>query len=222
MTARGRRHGRRVALAVAYLACVAAGLMWGHGGGRAAVTARPRPGGPAMTRPGPPGPVQRVRGVDRAALAAAYERGASLRRCGAQFGISAPVVARLLREDGVSIRPVHGRRVRVDSAELARAYQGGQTLTECAAVLGISPPTAARLLRAAGVTLRAARRRPAGIDPAGLARAYQDLSLAACAAKFGVSARSVRRLLVAQGVPVRPSGVHAGPAPSPRSCGEQQ
>ncbi|HEY1621312.1 MAG TPA: hypothetical protein VGG25_27055 [Streptosporangiaceae bacterium] len=146
--------------------------------------------------------------VDVAALARAYEQGASLRRCGTEFGISAPVVARLLREQQVTIRPAHGRRVRADPAEIARAYQAGQTLTQCAAAHAISPPTVARLLRVAGVTPREAHRRRAEVDPADLARAYQDHGLAACAAKFGISARVVRRLLVAQGVQIRPSGVH--------------
>ncbi len=113
-----------------------------------------------MTRPDPPGPAGRVRAVDRAALAAAYEQGASLRACGRRFGVSAPAVARLLREDGVSIRPVHGRRVRVDAAALAAAYAAGQTLTECGRDAGISAPTAARILRENGVTIRPACRRP--------------------------------------------------------------
>jgi hypothetical protein len=146
--------------------------------------------------------------VDVAALARAYEQGASLRRCGTEFGVSAPVVARLLRAQQVTIRPAHGRRVRADPDEVARAYQAGQTLIQCAAAFGISPPTAGRLLRAAGVTPRAAHRRRAEVDPADLARAYQGLGLAACAAKFGVSTRVVRLLLVAQGVQIRPSGVH--------------
>ena len=48
---RGRRYGRRVALGVAYLACVAAGLMWWPGGGPAAGTA---PHHPAAHRPAVP------------------------------------------------------------------------------------------------------------------------------------------------------------------------
>ncbi|HEY1620770.1 MAG TPA: S53 family peptidase [Streptosporangiaceae bacterium] len=49
---RARRYGRRVALGVAYLACVAAGLMWWPGGGPAAVTAphHPAPHHPAAPR----------------------------------------------------------------------------------------------------------------------------------------------------------------------------
>ncbi|HEY1621717.1 MAG TPA: hypothetical protein VGG25_29120 [Streptosporangiaceae bacterium] len=113
-----------------------------------------------MTRPDPPGPAGRVRAVDRAALAAAYEQGSSLRACGRRFGISPPAVARLLREQGVTIRPVHGRRVRVDAAALAAAYTAGQTLTECGQDAGISAPTAARILREHGVTIRPSRRRP--------------------------------------------------------------
>lgn len=149
--------------------------------------------------------------VDRQALARAYQQGASLRACGIRFGFSAPVIARLLREEHIEIRPVHGRRVRADVTELARAYRAGHSLIECAAAAGISAPTAARLLHAAGVTLRPPHRRRTEVDLAALALAYQSLSLADCAVKFGVSARVIRRLLIAQGIPIRPSGIHITP-----------
>jgi hypothetical protein len=68
-----------------------------------------------MTRPDPPSPADRV----RAALAAAYEQSAILRGCSTRFGISPPVVARLLREDGVTLRPARGRPARQDSVLLA-------------------------------------------------------------------------------------------------------
>lgn len=114
-----------------------------------------------MTRPDQPSPVDRVRAVDRAALAAAYERGESLRRCAARFGISHPVVARLLREHGVTIRPFRPYKSRAGPAALAAAYAAGKTLVECGQEAGISGPTVARVLREHGVVLRRACRRPA-------------------------------------------------------------
>jgi AraC-like DNA-binding protein len=96
--------------------------------------------------------------VDRAALADAYEQGASLQACGRKFGISPPSVARLLREQGVTIRPPYSYRARADPAALAAAYAAGHTLAECGQQHGISAPTVARILRENGVTIRPARR----------------------------------------------------------------
>jgi lambda repressor-like predicted transcriptional regulator len=123
-----------------------------------------------MTRPEPPSPAARVRGVDRAVLAAAYEQGASLRACGRRSGISAPSVARLLREQGVTIRPPCSYRARADPAALAAAYAAGHTLAEYGQQHGISAPTAARILRENGVTIRPARRSPGTGTRAVLAR----------------------------------------------------
>ncbi len=102
-----------------------------------------------------------MRAVDRAALAVSYEQGDSLRTCGKRFGISPPAAARLLREDGVTIRPPRPYKARADAAALAAAYAAGHTLVECGQQYGISAPTVARILREHGVILRRACRRPA-------------------------------------------------------------
>lgn len=121
---------------------------------------RPRPGGPPRTRTSPPGAADRVRAVDRGALAAAYQQGDSLRGCGKRFGISPPAAARLLRQHGVTIRPRRPYKARADAAALAASYTAGHTLAECGQQHGISAPTVARILRENGVTIRPAHRRP--------------------------------------------------------------
>jgi transposase-like protein len=102
--------------------------------------------------------------VDSDELAQAYqERGWSIRRCSAEFGISTAAVSRGLSEANVPRRPAGPRPVVIDPGELADAYRR-QGLASCAEQFATSVYTVRRLLQAQDVPIRPVGTRASGGD----------------------------------------------------------
>jgi hypothetical protein len=148
--------------------------------------------------------LRRPRPVDRWAVKQRYESGASLKACGAKFGMSVKDVRTLLCDFGVEIRP--GKTV-VDNQALCAFYESGATLKACEAKFGISVQRARTRLRALGVEIRPrCGVREADEDEALCALYKSGASLKACGEMFGMSVKRTRTRLCKAGVAIGPPG----------------
>jgi transposase-like protein len=141
-----------------------------------------------------------------AQIAAAYAAGATLAAVGERYEMGPATVARIVREQGGTIRPPHNQGPGTDPSALAAAYAQACSLQAAAAQFGISRGAAARVLRNAGYLHLAAIRRPV---PAAreIRAAYESgLSVQDCATTFGASGTLIRATLRAVGCDLRRRG----------------
>jgi len=137
-----------------------------------------------------------------------YQSGETLQQLGLQFGCSDTSVGRVLKKNGVLLRPCH-RRAALGSEELAKLvqlYRNGATTTELGVKYGCSSKHIGGLLRKQGVDTRKPPKVPLGDRRALVAEYDAGASLNELAERWGCSQRTIAKALREAGAIIRDQG----------------
>lgn len=145
---------------------------------------------------------------------ALYERGATMREVGEEFGHSVSVVSSRFKRAGLATREKVGRGSQTRPRrqwedgypidEMYAAYQEGLSLTQVGERFGVSKAQLSKRFKAAGLATRPRRSPDADRRIAAMYERYQKgATLRAVAEEFGVSYGRVRDLFLKAGLQTR-------------------
>lgn len=160
-----------------------------------------------MSRPPKINPEQEPEVIER------YKSGETLQALGLHFGCSDTSVGRVLKKNGVPLRPSHRRATLScdDLRDLVRQYEDGASTTLLASEYGCSSKHVVKLLRRQGISTRKDPKIPL-VERERLVRLYRKgASLMTLAKEFGCSARTVTKALREVGMSIREPGNTANP-----------
>jgi DNA invertase Pin-like site-specific DNA recombinase len=137
-----------------------------------------------------------------------YQAGETLQTLGLRFGCSDTSVGRVLKKNGIPLRPSH-RRAALDPEQLLEAatlYKAGASTTELANRYGCTSKLVVKLLRKQGVETQKDPKIPLA-ERENLVSLYKaGTPLTSLAEKFDCSARTAAKALREAGVGLRPQG----------------
>lgn len=138
-----------------------------------------------------------------ATLIVEYQSGKTPAELSEKYGCHRITVVKILRRNGVEIRPRDHARVRQDADAIIAGYQAGKSTYTLAAELGCDHSTIAKILKEHGVIV-SNRKAQQKLDIGVVIAMYEEMHTSKeIAQRFGVSPKAVIKCLREQGIKIR-------------------